>query len=126
MPRPGQEYDEMEKRVGKYAIRSKIWIEDGAGRPVFGAGRCRILEAVDRLRSLQAAARELKMSYRAVWGRIRASEERLGKTLVAREGRGSRLTPYAVELMRAFQDIEARVKGEADAAFAALLGKKPR
>ncbi len=116
----------MKKERNNFEIRSKIWIEDGAGKPVFGSGRFRILAAVERLHSLQAAAGELKMSYRAVWGRIRASEERLGQPLLAREGRGSRLTPYAVELMRAYQDIEARVKGEADAAFASLLGKNPR
>jgi len=62
---------------GTYTIHSKIWIEDEDGHVVFGEGRYRILEAVDRLQSLQAAAGELKMSYRALWGRIKASEERL-------------------------------------------------
>jgi len=106
-----------------FAIRTKIWIEDGEGRVVFGAGRYRILEAVDRLQSLQAAAKELKMSYRAVWCRVKASEERLGKSLVIREGRGSRLTPFALELMAEYEGIQVRVRSETDAVFANLMAR---
>jgi molybdate transport system regulatory protein len=105
----------------EFVIRSKIWIDDRQGKAVFGPGRYRIFEAVDRLQSLQAAAKELKMSYRAVWCRIKASEERLGKTLVVREGRGSRLTPFARELMAAFQEIQTKVRNESDSVFANLL-----
>lgn len=98
-------------------VHSKIWIEDEHGHVVFGEGRYRILDAVDRMQSLQKAAVELKMSYRAVWGRIKASEERLGKALVAREGRGSCLTPYAMDLMTRYQELQKRIRQEADAAF---------
>ncbi|MEE4112227.1 MAG: ModE family transcriptional regulator, partial [Desulfobacteraceae bacterium] len=54
-----------------YHIRSKLWIEDAQGNVVFGLGRYRILDAIDRLGSLQAAAKDLRMSYRAVWCRIK-------------------------------------------------------
>lgn len=111
----------VDKSSSGFVIRSKIWIEDGQGEVVFGPGRYRILEAVDRLQSLQAAAKELKMSYRAVWCRIKISEERLGKPLVTREGRGSRLTPFARELMTAFQGIQVKVRDESDAVFATLM-----
>ncbi|MEE4263003.1 MAG: LysR family transcriptional regulator [Desulfobacteraceae bacterium] len=40
---------------------------------------------------MQAAATQLQMSYRAVWMRIRTSEERIGKPLVVRKGKGSRI-----------------------------------
>ncbi|MEZ0329498.1 MAG: LysR family transcriptional regulator [Dissulfuribacterales bacterium] len=105
----------------RFFIRSKIWIEDRQGKAVFGPGRYRILEAVDRLHSLQAAAKELKMSYRAVWCRIRLSEERLGKPLITKEGRGSRLTPFAREIMTAFQTIQGQIRGESDTAFASFM-----
>jgi len=104
-----------------FVIRSKIWIEDGQGKAVFGPGRYRIFEAVGRLQSLQAAAKELKMSYRAVWCRIKSSEERLGKPLVIREGRGSQLTPFARELMTAFEEVQAKVREESDAVFERLM-----
>lgn len=102
----------------EFIVHSKVWIEDKRGGAVFGAGRYAILEAVERLRSFQAAAKELKMSYRAVWCRIKVSEERLGKALVVRDGRGTKLTPFARELMTAFLDMESRVRREADTAFA--------
>ncbi|MFZ5764506.1 MAG: winged helix-turn-helix domain-containing protein [Thermodesulfobacteriota bacterium] len=108
---------EVQGGLNRCTVHSKIWIEDEEGHVVFGEGRYRILEAVDRLRSLQKAAVELKMSYRAVWGRIKASEERLGKALVAREGRGSRLTPYAAQLMSRYLELQKRIRQEADAAF---------
>lgn len=113
----------MPEEASGFVIRSKIWVEDAQGKVVFGAGRYRILEAVDRLQSLQAAAKALKMSYRAVWCRVKASEERLGKTLVIREGRGSRLTPFARELMAEYDGIRSRVREESDTVFANLMAR---
>ena len=104
-----------------FNIRSKIWIEDEQGNVVFGEGRYRILEAVDRLQSLQGAAGELKMSYRALWGRIRASEERIGRSLVARKGRGSSLTPFAKKLMNKYRELQERIRDESDEVYAALM-----
>lgn len=98
-------------------VRSKIWIEDKQGRPVFGSGRYRILEAVDRLHSLQAAAKELKMSYMAVWRRIKASEERLGRPLLEREGRGSRPTPFARQLMDSYLTLQTSIRRKAENEF---------
>lgn len=62
-------------------IKYKIWIEKD-GRVLFGHGRDDILQTIDGERSLNAAAKKLGMSYRAAWGRLRASEERLGIKLV--------------------------------------------
>lgn len=104
-----------------FTIRSKIWIADEQGKVVFGEGRYRILEAVDRLQSLQGAAQELKMSYRAVWGRIRASEERIGQALVIREGRGSSLTPFARQLMKKYEKLQARIHHESDDVYDTLI-----
>ncbi len=104
-----------------FVIRSKIWIEDDHGNVVFGDGRYRILDAVDRLSSLQGAALELKMSYRALWGRVKASEERLGQTLVERQGRGSRLTPFARKLMIQFRELQGRIHHESDAVYSSLI-----
>ncbi len=104
-----------------FIIRSKIWIADEQGNGVFCEGRYRNLEAVDKLQSLQGAAQQLKMSYRAVWGRIRASEERIGKPLVIREGRGSNLTPFARELMAQYEKLQARIHNESDEVYDILF-----
>ena len=107
---------------GKLSIKSKIWIEDESGKVVFGTGRLRILELVDRYGSMHAAAKELKMSYRAVWGKIKATEDRLGQTLVRRKPDGARrggseLTPFAGTMMEAYRQLQALVEKEADHVF---------
>lgn len=102
-----------------FAVRSKVWIVDDAGEVVLGLGRLRILQAVGRTGSIHAAAAELKMSYRAVWGRIKATERRLGRPLLVRSiggvaGGGSRLTPFAETLVKSFEQIQREVNHEAD------------
>ena len=107
---------------GKLAIKSKVWIEDQNGKVVFGSGRLRILELVDRYGSIHAASKELKMSYRAVWGKIKATEDRLGQTLVRRKPDGARrggseLTPFATTIMEGFRHLQSLVEKEADHVF---------
>ena len=108
----------------KFEIRSKIWIEDKRGKVVFGLGRLRILEAVNRLGSLQVAARELKMSYRAIWSRIRASERLIGKSLLVSDNRGSRLTPLAITLLKQFRRIQVIVEKESDEIYDSLMSDR--
>ena len=104
-----------------FVIRSKIWIADQDEQIVFGLGRYRILEAINRLGSLQAAAQELKMSYRAVWCRIKTTEERLQRDLLTRSNRGSSLTPFAKQLLKEFRRLQAVVETESDAMFTELM-----
>jgi len=72
----------------------KIWIEVG-GKAVFGIGIYQLLVLVRQTGSLKKAAENLRMSYRAAWGKIRDYEGRLGMRLLeqGRHGRtGAHLT----------------------------------
>lgn len=105
--------------------RSKIWIEDADGKMVFGSGRLRILKAIEKTGSIHAAAKELKMGYRAIWGRIHATEERLGAQLLEKRiggaaGGGSCLTPLAEELVHAFTRLQQDIEHETDDRFKEL------
>jgi molybdate transport system regulatory protein len=111
----------MPKTQSFFRVRSKIWVENADGLVVFGLGRYRILEAVQRLGSLQAAAQELKMSYRAIWMRISATEERLGKPLLFRDPKGSRLTPLGETLLKQFQRLLKIVETESDDVYRDLM-----
>lgn len=111
----------MGNQEDKFIVRSKIWIEDCTGRVAFGLGRFRILEAIDRLGSMNSAAAEMSMSYRSVWCRIRESEDRIGRKLVVRKGKGSALTPFARDLMKQFSKMDAMLKQEADKMFGNLI-----
>lgn len=111
----------MHTQKKKFLVRSKIWIVDSCGKVAFGLGRYRILDAIDRLGSMNLAARELSMSYRAVWCRIRESEDRIGRKLVVRKGKGSVLTSFARDLMKQFTDLNIKIEHEADRMFGNLL-----
>jgi len=107
-----------------FKVRSKVWVENEAGKVIFGLGRFRMLETVDRLGSLQAAAKELKMSYRAIWSRIRASEKRIGKTLLISDNMGSRLTPLATSLVKQFRRLQTLVEQESDEVYESLMADR--
>lgn len=79
--------------VIKIKLKYKIWLEK-EGQVLFGHGREALLKAIEECESLNAAAKKLNMSYRAAWGRLKASEERMGCKLVERQrGKRMHLTP---------------------------------
>ena len=92
-------------------LKVKWWLEKDGGL-VLGRGRCMLLEAIDRLGSLREAARVCGISYRAAWGKLRASEERLGEPLVeTRRGkRGMTVTPRARRLVKIFHSIDEELE----------------
>lgn len=60
---------------------------------------------------MNAAAKKLQMSYRAAWGRLRASEDRLGMKLVEHsQGKSMNLTPAAKELLDRYDHLEKEVE----------------
>ena len=77
-------------------IKAKFWIEN-KGEVVLGGGKAVLLQAVDRLGSIQRAADEFGMSYRHAWGAIKKIEKRAGFKILdtklgGKEGGGARLT----------------------------------
>lgn len=90
--------------------KTKIWIEI-EGEVVFGGGRMALFEAIEQYGSIRQAATNLGMSYRAAWGKIKATEERLGIKLVDKHigghQSGAELTLEAREMLtlyRRFKD----------------------
>ena len=92
-------------------IKYKIWIEE-KGKGIFGRGRDTILNAVAKQHSLNAAAKELGMSYRAAWGRLKASEERMDKKLVNTgiNEKSLQITPRARAIIERFEILEKDVE----------------
>jgi molybdate transport system regulatory protein len=116
-------------------VCTKVWLEDEDGKLLLGDGRLKILAAIERTGSLSAAAREIGMSYRAAWGKIRATEKRLGASLVegvaggAGHG-GAKLTPVARKLLVQFEAFHAEalqaVEQLARLRIGDLLGQRRR
>ena len=98
-------------------LKVKWWLEKDGGL-VLGKGRCMLLEAIDQRGSLREAARVCGISYRAAWGKLRASEERLGEALAESQPgkRGMKITPRARQLLQIFHSIDQRLE-EATAAI---------
>jgi molybdate transport system regulatory protein len=100
-------YQIEEETLPGMKLKHKIWIEKD-GKVLFGRGRDDILTAVRDQRSLNAAAKKLQMSYRAAWGRLKASEERMGMRLVEIDAteKGMHLTAKAEALIGRFEELE--------------------
>jgi molybdate transport system regulatory protein len=93
-------------------VRIKVWIEENR-EVLFGYGRLQLFRAIESAGSLAAAAKQMNMSYRAAWGRVHASEDRLGFALVERseEGRRAmRLTAAAKELMEQYSKLDKKAQ----------------
>lgn len=96
-------------------IRHKIWLERNE-KIIFGKGREALLHAIEEHHSLYGAAKKLNMSYRAAWGRLKASEARLGVKLTCSDGQGKgmHLTPEARDLLEKFDKLEHDVEAFLD------------
>jgi molybdate transport system regulatory protein len=103
------------------SVRSKIWFES-AGEHIFGMGLADLLEKVDRLGTLQAAAKDSGMSYRYAWDLIRMAEKNLGQGLIQRHtggtgGGASVLSDYGRQMLKAFKQINDDICAYADTRF---------
>jgi molybdate transport system regulatory protein len=93
-------------------MRTHLWFETHKGM-FFGMGRVLLLQKVKELGSLNKAAKELGMSYRAAWGKIKATEEVLGKPLLVKVAgrKGFVLSDMADTLLNNFyawhEEVEA-------------------
>lgn len=110
----------MQEKSARYKVRTKLWLHDDEGNVIFGMGRTKMLEAIEQRGSISAAAKELKMSYRAVWARIKATEERLGGRALlicskgGASGGGATLTPFAKDLVKRYRALRKGVLSQSD------------
>jgi molybdate transport system regulatory protein len=100
-------------------IHAKLWLETDTGKLLVGEGRLDIFRAIQRTGSLSAAARELSMSYRAVWGKVRTTEERLGVKLVetvagGHKRGGTLLTEDGITFINQFEKFDRQARRAID------------
>jgi molybdate transport system regulatory protein len=90
-------------------IDGRFWLTKEQ-QSFLGAGRVELLEHIDATGSINAAAKEMKMSYKAAWERINgmnalADFPLIERTTGGRGGGGTKLTPYARELIATFHRL---------------------
>ena len=93
----------------------RLWLDTDSGL-LFGPGRASLLDLIDRHGSLRQAAKELGISYRHAWGKLRETEDLLGYKLVDKAGsyrEGYRLTPEGRQLKQMYETWLKEVENEA-------------
>ena len=98
-------------------LRLSIRIEFGDAE-AFGPGKARLLELVDELGSIRAAAAAMNMSYRQAWLLLQAIEESFGAPAIAtatggKKGGGAALTDSGREILRRYRAIQERASAAA-------------
>jgi len=91
-----------------------LWIDIG-GHNALGPGKVRLLEAIAAGKSLSAAAKQLRMSYRLAWKHLRLIEQSTGMAVVERrrgglDGGGTDLTAQGKALLEAYHDFRREVQ----------------
>ncbi len=104
-------------------VRTKVWLEVD-GEPLIGDGRERLLLAIERGGSLNAAAGELGISYRKAWSQLQQMEKHAPFALVERSkggkgGGSTHLTAEAKELLERFARLKMGLNEMIDEKFAA-------
>ena len=86
------------------SLKSRHWLVDENNKIIMGEGRMEIFENIEKTGSINQTAKIMKMSYKAVWGKIRATEEHMKTKLVAADRKeGSYLTEEGKELLKKYQ-----------------------
>jgi len=103
-------------------LRSSYWIVDAEGNIIIGKGRAEILKNIEKTGSINQAAKVMKMSYKGVWSKIKATEKHLKQSIVhADRKEGSRLTRQGKELLEKYNQLEKKCMSSDDKIFTKIF-----
>lgn len=94
-------------------VKTKVWLEKD-GKLLMGWGRATLLERIDQLGSISAAAKSMKLAYRNAWLWVEAMN-RLSLTPLVEKGTGgahggyARLTDEGRRIVREYLERRAGV-----------------
>ncbi|MCK4245305.1 MAG: LysR family transcriptional regulator [Candidatus Omnitrophica bacterium] len=102
-------------------VKSKVWIEKD-GKPIFGEGKARLFQAIEKTGSINEAAQLMGISFRRAWGYITAMEKRarfvfVNKNRGGKGGGGSRLTEEAKRFLRRYERLNKSIRAFSDKKF---------
>jgi molybdate transport system regulatory protein len=97
------------KAMTTISLKSRHWLVDEDDKIIMGEGRQEIFENIEKTGSINKTAKIMKMSYKAVWGKIKATEEHMKKRLVAADRKeGSYLTPEGKDLLERYRKMKKK------------------
>jgi len=104
--------------MAKLKLRSSQWIVDENDNAIIGKGRMEILENIEKTGSINQTAKMMKMSYKAVWSKIKATEKHLNTVIVHTDRReGSRLSTQGKELLEKYRLLKKECLSADDSIF---------
>lgn len=85
-------------------VKLHIWFEKDKG-VYFGHGRYELLLLINELGSLKLASEKMGISYRGAWGKIKKTEEIIGKELIHKDNNkeGYKLTEFGKTFVDEFK-----------------------
>ena len=99
-------------------LKSSQWIVDEDDNIIIGKGRMEILENIEISGSINQTAKIMKMSYKAVWSKIKYSEKHLNTKLVYADKKdGTRLSKEGKDLLEKYRLLKKRCMTADDKIF---------
>ena len=102
----------------KLKLKSSQWIVDENDNAIIGKGRMEILDNIEKTGSINQTAKMMKMSYKAVWSKIKATEKHLDTLIVHTDRKeGSRLSKEGKELLEKYRLLKKECLSADDKLF---------
>ncbi|SDU62288.1 winged helix-turn-helix domain-containing protein [Desulfobacula phenolica] len=100
--------DKVKKGIQMKLKSIQLIVNDNGGI-VMGTGRMIILESIERTNSINQTAKELKMSYKTAWSKIKSTQKNFGKPIViADKKKGTKLTQDGKALLEQYRQLKKR------------------
>ncbi|MBW2480996.1 MAG: LysR family transcriptional regulator [Deltaproteobacteria bacterium] len=106
----------------KLRLKSSQWIVDEDDNAIIGKGRMEILDNIEKTGSINQTAKLMKMSYKAVWSKIKATEKHLDTVIVHTDRKeGSRLSREGKALLEKYRLLKKECMTADDDIFAGIF-----
>lgn len=90
-------------------LKSHQLLVSDDGGIIMGNGRLKILDSIDRTGSINQTSKQMKMSYKAVWSKIKSTEKNFKKPIVHSDKKtGTRLTDEGRKLLEKYKQLKMR------------------
>ena len=108
--------------MAKLKLKSSQWIVDDDNNIIIGKGRAEILENIERTGSINQTAKMMKMSYKAVWSKIKTTEKHMNTCIVHTDRKeGSRLSKAGKDLLAKYKLLQAQCISADDQIFGGIF-----
>lgn len=110
------------KKMVELKLRSSQWIVDENDNIIIGKGRMEILENIEKTGSINQAAKIMKMSYKAVWSKIKSTEKHLNAKIVhADKKNGTCLSEEGKKLLEQYKLLKEKCTIADDKIFISIF-----